>query len=519
MKSSSGARRALVGAFWLSGAGYLTFAMNFGMNLLLARLLFPRDFGQFALASSFSELLSLIAGVSFPQGIIQLRDAPEVVETAYVLSLRLYAGLVLLGAAAAAVLESMHPQGRFVVLFFGLVIVRNLSVISYVYSALLEQRLDYYPVSVVRIIAGVTSVGITLVLAQMGMGVWSLLGREATLSFVTLIGLRAASRWRYRGGYNRETARRLWEFGRRMLVGRALETVWYRSDTALLGVLAGTVALGFYDRGRYLSELGHYVVSFGAVQVAFPVYARLQHNRDGLAYAHKLSHGLLVRLMCPYLVWLALFPRELVAVLYGAGTRWNDTAIILPWLAASGFLFPLVDNIKVLLTGIGRLADAVRLRLVQTGTVLLLLVPAIELGGPRGAATVVVLSQVAGLFVGYRVVRRYVCDVDFLSHARPLGAALLAGAAMAVVRGLHVLPWAGRVGDGATLLTTACLYVVCLVIVDRDHVQQYIDAIAGGFRGDVPGEAGQRAAVGVGNASKVSPNVPPHGTPEGRGSE
>jgi O-antigen/teichoic acid export membrane protein len=519
--NAPGIRRALVGAVWLSASGYLSFALNFGLNLLLVRLLFPKDFGQFALAGSLAELLSLITGLSFSQGIIQIQGVAGVADTAYVLSLRLYGGLLLGGAAITAALMPHYP-GRFMPLFFALLAVRNLSLISYVYSAQLERAFLYSQISMVRLASTIGSIVVALGLARAGAGVWSLLGREVALSVITLAGVRMASGWRYRGGYSAEAAQRLWAFGRQMLTMRALEVVWYRADTALLGILAGTLALGFYDRGRYLAEFGHYMVSFAAVQVAFPVYARLQARQDALTYAYRLSHGLLIRLMLPYLLWLGLFPRELVGLLYGAGVRWNETAAVLPWLAVFGFLFPVVDNIKVMLSGIGRLREAVWIRLVQVVVALPLLVPAIVVGGPRGAALVMVLSEVAGLAAGYRALRSQVDGLNLSSYLRPAAAAVVAGGVVAAGRGLHLLPWVGRAGYAANLGAVAGLYLACLLIVDRQQIQDYLWSLLEGFRGQAPpmwsevpshaqpagAAAGVRAADGDHRAAPPAPALP-----------
>jgi len=485
VKAASGIQRALVGAVWLSAVGYLAFVMNFGLNLLLARLLFPKDFGQFALAGSLVELLSLAAGFSFSQGVIQMWDAPAVVETAYVLSLRLYF-IMIAGAGVLAALLSTHFPGRFIPLFFALFVVRNLSVISYIYSAQLERGFLYNQLSAVRLSSTVFSIVVALGLAHAGAGVWSLLGREVVLAAVALVGARIATGWRYRGGYNAETARRLWQFGRQMLTMRTLETIWYRGDTALLGILAGTLALGFYDRARYLAEFGQYVVSFAAVQVAFPVYARLQDRPEALTYAYRMSHGVLIRLMLPFLIWLALLPGELVGLLYGAGVRWNETGAILPWFAVFGFLFPIVENVKVLLTGIGRVKDAVWIRLTQVVVAVPLLVPAIWLWGARGAAGVMVLSEIGGLVSGYRALRLQVGRLYLEAYLRPALAAVIAGATLAGARGLHLLPWAGRTGYIANLAGVAGLYAVCLLAMDWKQLQEHLWALLAGFRGRTP---------------------------------
>ena len=483
MRAASGARRALLGALWLSTTGYMAFALNFGVTLVLVRFLFPKDFGQFALASSLVDLLSIVTAFSFSQGIIQMQDAPNVAETAYVLSRRLYWWMLAGGVVLCGVL-SRHYPGPFIPLFFSLFAVRNLTLFSYVYQAQLEKEFAYNPVSIVRLVTSVLSIIVALGLARAGAGVWSLLGREVMLSGVALVGNRIASGWRYRGGYNHETAGRLWRFGWQMFVTRGLETIWYRADTALLGVLSGTVALGFYDRARYLAEFGHYIVSFGAVQVAYPVYARLQGRADAVAYAYRLTHGLLVRLMFPVLIWLALFPHELVGLLYGAGTRWDETATILPWLAIFGFVYPVAENVKVLLTGIGRIEQAVRFRVVQLAVSLPLLVPAIHRWGATGAAGVMTLSEVVGLGSSYLSLRREIGSLALGGYVRPFVAAVVAGGTIAMSRTWHVLPWTGRAGFAANLAASGALYVVCLLLFDRQQLQEHLLALVAAFQGE-----------------------------------
>jgi O-antigen/teichoic acid export membrane protein len=478
-------RRALLGVVWLSATGYFTFLLNFGLNLLLARLLFPKDFGQFALAGSLAEIISIATGFSFSLAIIQMRDAPDVEDTAYVLSRRLYAAIVLGGAVLSVALRPHFP-GVFIPLFFALLVVRNMSVMSYVYSATLEREFEYNPISRVRFASVLLSIVVALAMARAGAGVWSLLGRELTLSVVTLAGFQRLSGWRYRGRYNPATARDLWRFGWQMFVTRALETIWYRGDMALLGIIAGTLTLGYYDRGRYLAEFGHYIVSFAAVQVAFPVYASLAGRREALTYTYRLSHGLLVRLMLPALIWLALFPRELVGLLYGAGVRWYETAGILPWLAAFGFVFPIAENIKVLLTGIGRIREAMTMRLVQTLVALPLLVPVILRWGPYGAGTVMFVSELAGLVAGYRVLRREVTNLYLDGYVRPGIAAVIAGGGVAALRAVHFLPWTGRTGYAANLAASAVVYLVCLILIDRRQLLEHLWALLSGFRGERP---------------------------------
>jgi O-antigen/teichoic acid export membrane protein len=477
--SSNGIRKALLGATWLSVSGYLTYVLNFAANLVLARLLFPRDFGAFALAVSAVELLSILAGFSFSQGIIQMGAEDDIVDTAFVLTLWTSGALLLVGGIVFLALRVFY-QPNFAILFFSLFVVRIVSLFAYVYSALLERELHYAPLSQIRVLAAVLGAAAALVMASRGTGVWSLFDREMVTTVVTLGGLMAVTRWVPRFRYNPDTARTLWVFGYRIFLARTLESVWYRSGSFLLGVFGGVLSLGFYDRARYLAELGHYVVSFGAVQVAFPVYARLQSDVEQLSEAYRLTHYFLIRLMYPMLIWVALFPREILSVLYGA--RWLDAAPVLQWLALYAFLFPIIDNIKVLLTGIGKLQEAVWMRVWQAAVTIVVSAVAIPVWTARGVAVAVTLGDLAALGAGYIFLSTSVRDLALGAYARPTIAAVAAAAAIEASRRFHLLGSADRLAQIGYLGAAGILYCVILVLVDGAELQKNVGTILRGLR-------------------------------------
>mgnify|MGYP001279911148 CR=1 FL=1 len=477
--SSNGLRRALLGATWLSVGGYLTYLLNFAANLVLARLLFPRDFGAFALAVSSVELLSILAGFSFSQGIIQMGAEDDIVDTAFMLTLWTSGALFLIGGIAFLVIRVAY-HADFAVLFFSLFVLRIVSLFTYVYSAQLERELHYSALSQIRVVAAVLGAAAALFMAARGAGVWSLFDRELATTIVTFAGLIAATRWVPRFRYNRETARALWIFGYQIFLARTLESVWYRSGSFLLGVFGGVLSLGFYDRARYLAELGQYVVSFGAVQVAFPVYARLQSNVDQLSEAYRLTHYFLIRLMYPMLICVALFPREILSVLYG--TRWLEAAPVLRWLAVYAFLFPIIDNIKVLLTGIGRLREAVWVRVWQAAVTIAVSAIAIPYWAAKGVAAAATLGDLAALAAGYIFLRTSVHDLALGSYVRPTIAGVAAGAAIEAARHFHLLGGTDRLAQIGYIGGACILYCVILFMVDGEEMQKNLGTILRGLR-------------------------------------
>lgn len=472
-------RRALLGATWLSISGYLIYVLNFATSLILARLLFPKDFGTFALAVSSVELLSILSGFSFSQGVIQMNDGEEIADTAFLLTVWTSVALLLVGVVVSFALRHYY-QVDFGILFLSLFVVRIFSLFTYLYSARLERELHYTSLSSIRVVAAVLGSSVALVMAARGTGVWSLFDREMVATFVTIAGLIAVTRWVPRWRYDPLAGRRLWIFGYQMFLGRTLESIWYRAGTFFLGVFGGVLELGFYDRARFIGELGHNVLAFGAVQVAFPVYSRLQADRDRLTAVYRLTHFFIIRLMFPMLIWLAVFPREILNVL--VGPRWLPAAPILQVLALYAFLMPIVDNIKVLLTGVGKLREAVQVRVWQTMVTLALLPLAIPRWGAAGVAGAATLGNVAALWAGYAYLRGSVRDLALASYLRPALAAVIAVFGVESARHSLLFPGTGRHIQIAYLALAAGIYAAALLLVDGREIARSLGVLVRGLR-------------------------------------
>lgn len=458
-------RQAVSSVAWASLSAYVRFALSFVGNVLLARLLLPDDFGQFALASAIAEILFVVTAWNLPQGMIQLQNEPDVGDTAYVLSIFVAIGTVGIAVGISAGLLLFYPT-KVVLVLVALCAVRACGVVSDVYAAHLERELRYKAFSIVRLLASNGSMVFGLALALIGWGVWSLVGRELIYFSLFLFGCGWASRWRFARRFNRATARRLVDFGFKTLLARGLESLYFRGDGLLVGSLAGTISLGYYDRARYVSESGHFTVNQGAVQVAFPLYSRLQGDCERLSWVSYQMQFVVARIMGLFALMLVLMPEQIVGFLYGQ--RWLPAAEVLRWLAVYAFLSPVVDNAKVLLTATGLLWEAVKIRFWQLGVA----IPGIVLGfvwfGVNGVAFGMSLGMFAGFLSSQYYARASVRVPISGVYVPPL---ICMSVTAGVWYGIRLmLPVLSAYG----LILLPFLYVACLVAVNRNEILQLV---------------------------------------------
>jgi PST family polysaccharide transporter len=446
----STARKAVLGVLWLGGMNNLSFGLSLAGNVVLARLLAPRQFGLFALALALYELLFILCSFGFPQAVVQMQSERGSAEAAYWLSFAAGMGVLALAVLASPVLARLYPA-EVVHLFLLLCLSGLVNMQAGVYAAVLQRDFFFKELSVIQALSTGASFAVAILLAAGGAGLLSLGARAALQPVGYFLLCRAFCRWRYRGGLEPGSLGRLWGFGLRMFVLRALEVLYSRADRLLLGSLGMLQVAGLYHQARYLAELSNVAAAPAAVHVALPAYARCQHDRARLSEAYRVVNFFLVRALLPLALVLALYAQGLLHMLLGP--QWVEAAPALRVLSLQALLMPLYGNLKTLLIGTGRLREAVRTRAVQVGAFGALMVVAVLWKEPlEGIAVALVLSMALGLALGFYYLKGFAVLSLGALYGRPLVAALLAGWVSVVAR------WAEEVlFMGATVATYGLL--------------------------------------------------------------
>ena len=463
------ARKAVKGTVWVTGASYSAFIVGFATQLILVRLLFPEDFGLYALAVSILELITVFFSWSFPLGLIQIDEGEHLTDTAFILSLVQGLAFLVVASVGSLVVGRLYSF-KLAKVIFVIGLGRSLTFVAYIYSAVLEKELEYMWLSIARLAVTVTSVLGALGLAFAGFGVWSLAGRELLMAGGSLAAFRFIAPWRFRWRFDGDSARKLLQFGWGMLFARGFESAYHRLDNLMVGVLLGMTTLGFYSQARYLVDLGNTAVQPATAKVAFPTFSRLKSDKARLARAYQTTNYFLVRLMLPAALILCLFPEPIIALLYGA--KWKPAAPILRVLGLYILLTPVFANIKSLLFALGRPAQVAKLRLIQVLILVPSLLAGVALWGAEGAAGAFILAQAAGVILAFIYTKEYTLS----SLAKNYRAPLLSGAISLIVWGFFVGFSSPFTSSMALILSS---YLLSLMVIDGKELFAEVSYIFG----------------------------------------
>jgi O-antigen/teichoic acid export membrane protein len=194
--------------------------------------------------------------------------------------------------------------------------------------------------------------GLVLGLALAGLGYWALAGGALAPRLIETPTQAWLAGWPQRLRLPGARARGLLAFGIHVSLGSLLWFVYSNSDYAIVGRLAGPVALGYYALAFQLISLPVQKLTANVNQVAYPVFCRLQHDRPRLRDWYLRLTVLLGFFGVPALAGMALVAEDAFAVLLG--DKWMQAVLPFQLLSGAGILMIFSHSLPPLLNALGR---------------------------------------------------------------------------------------------------------------------------------------------------------------------
>jgi PST family polysaccharide transporter len=247
---SAGLRRAAVrGAGATVFAAGISFAVQLGAMVVLARLLTPADFGVVAMVTTFSLLLESFGMAGFTDAILQKEDVTHgMASNLFWINI---AGAIILAsgfAAAGGLLANFYHDAlvRGVAeAMAGVIVINSLATVP---TALLQRGMRFGTASSISVAARIAQVTASIALALTGWGFWALVAGYFASRVTRVAGAFGACRW-LPGWPGRATGTgESLAFGLKIYARYAMGYGVNNTDNLLVGWRFSASALGFYKK-------------------------------------------------------------------------------------------------------------------------------------------------------------------------------------------------------------------------------------------------------------------------------
>ncbi len=384
-------RQIRAGVFWVALASISTRVLGILTRLVLAILLTREDFGLVAGANLYVDALQLIREAGFASALIYFRGRrPEEERQAeytafwFVLTTSVLLYLLTLALAPLAVTFARDPNPLIAPVLRVLGLNLILSALAQIPMARLAKHLDFRRRAVPDVVPNLVNVAVSLPLAALGFGVWSLVfGRlAATLSRVGLAWW--ITGWRPQFVFVPALARELFAYGKHIVGSQLLILGITNVDDLFVIRFLGWAPEGVYDNAYRLSNLPATQITSVVNQVMFPALAKIREDLRLFRHVYFQAMTYVALLAVPVAGGTILFAPDVVALI--GARKWHDMIVPMQLLAVYGLLRALAANMGNVYRGGGRPQYLTYIAVWRLATMLALLYPAIRWRGIVGVS-------------------------------------------------------------------------------------------------------------------------------------
>jgi teichuronic acid exporter len=272
--------RVLSSLFWKFMERGGTQGIQFIVQIILARLLLPEDYGIIALVVIFTSIAGVFVQSGLNTALVQKKDTDEVdFSSVFYLSLFIACLIYLILFFIAPFIAVFYGEPQIIPVFRVLSIVLFFGAFNSIQNAVVSRNLQFKKLFFSSTGAILISGTIGIYMAYAGFGVWALVGQQISNQLFVTIIMWFTVKWRPHLLFSLRRVKSLFSYGWKILVSTLIDTVYQDLRSLIIGKMYNPAMLAFYNRGQ---QFPYFIVANinGSIQsVMLPVLASQQDNR------------------------------------------------------------------------------------------------------------------------------------------------------------------------------------------------------------------------------------------------
>lgn len=290
--------------------------VQFILQIILARLLSPDDYGVLSIMIIFTTLANVFIQNGFNTSLIQKkdvdnRDYSSVFWLSFLFSILLYIILFLF----APVLANFYkmPQICFPFRVISLMIIPG--ALNSIQIAIVSKKMDFKKVFTSNLSSIIISGIIGIMLAYLGAGIWALVFQTLLNVLVACLVMWFTVKWRPASIFDFDRVKILFGYGWKLLASTLLDTLYQDLSSLVIGKKYNSTTLGYYNRGKQFPQFLINSIN-GAIQsVMLPAISSIQDCKEQVKSMMRRSITLSSYIIFPVMVGLAVVAEPTVKIL------------------------------------------------------------------------------------------------------------------------------------------------------------------------------------------------------------
>ena len=302
--------------FWKILERFFSQGISFLVQIVLARILMPEDFGSLAIIVAFTSYAMIFVSSGITTTVIQKKgldrkDLSTLMTYTLGMASLFYAVLFFLAPLIATYynVPILQPTLRV------LAITLFLQGINSVQTGLLQRQMSFRQLFVRTMIAAPIAGFIGIFLALKGFGLWSLVVHTIANQVLVIIVMSFDKDCRIPLGFSRAKMKEIFPFTSKIMLTFATSGLFDLIRTSMIGKKYTREDLAFYDKGVTYSSYVTMLINQSMGSVLLPAFSRNQDSIDKLRGMARRSVKVTSFIMIPVLVAVAVMAKPLIVVL------------------------------------------------------------------------------------------------------------------------------------------------------------------------------------------------------------
>ncbi|QUN12891.1 lipopolysaccharide biosynthesis protein [Clostridium sp. C1] len=308
--------KTLFSLFWKFAERFGVSGIQFILQIILARLLMPADYGILSIMIIFTNLANVFIQNGFNTALIQKKDTSNedyssVFWLTFTISIFIYIFLFF----SAPFIADFYNMEKIIFPFRIISLMVIPGALNSIQIAIISKKMDFKKIFTSNLFSILFSGIIGIFLAYKGLGIWALVFQTLSNVFIACIVMWFTVKWRPLFVFEIHRVKKLFTYGWKLLTSSLLDTLYQELSSLVIGKKYDSSTLGFYNRGKQFPQFLINAINGSVQSVMLPAMSTIQDNKLQVKAMMRRSIILSSYIIFPMMVGLAVVADPLVKLL------------------------------------------------------------------------------------------------------------------------------------------------------------------------------------------------------------
>lgn len=333
---------------WTLTQQFGTQGIQFGVSIVLARLLMPAEFGLIGMITVFYAVGNSLMDAGLTQSLIRSKHSSQKdYSTVFFFNL---AGSVLIYAIiyfSAPFIADFYNQPSLTSITRVYCLSFLINAFSSIQLTKLTKEMKFKKQMIIALPSLIVSSALGIWLAYHDYGVWSLVWMSLLQAFLNSVQLWIYSKWAPSFVFDLAIFKNHFKFGYKLTLSSLLDTIFTNIYQIIIGRYFLASQVGYYTRASTLRQLPVMNLSKALNKVTYPLFATIQDDDVRLKSVYKQIMQMVLFVIVPVLILMNVLAEPLFRFLFTE--KWLPAVPYFQIMAITGLLYPIhAYNLNIL---------------------------------------------------------------------------------------------------------------------------------------------------------------------------